>query len=162
MRWTYTLFENRNFAPHLISSHFDWSVNSSPTASSRFNDCDQHFPGWSEWTPDSPAIHTTRSAHFESEIRQNIANENSTTESFMSSCYLDGDEINILENLNLTTFILKNNSIVCFSFTHSIWIEVVFKWREMYALQKAVGQTFMAISIYIFYLRSRELFCFLK
>lgn len=71
---TYIRFEKRKFAPHRISSHLVLSVTSSPTWNSLFSDCDQHFPGCSGWTPDSPAIHTARSAHSNDEIHNKLMN----------------------------------------------------------------------------------------
>lgn len=80
---TYTLFKNLKFAPHRISSQLVLSLNSSPTLNSLFNADDQHFPGYSGWIPDSPAIHTARSAHSNDEMSAIEINTNNTKQSFI-------------------------------------------------------------------------------
>lgn len=59
---SYTRLENPKFVLQRINSHLVLSVTSSPTLISRFKVSDQHFPGWFESIPDSPAIQTARSA----------------------------------------------------------------------------------------------------
>lgn len=108
--WSYTSRENRKFALHLINSHFVLSVDSSPMLNSRLSDWDQHFPGWSGWTPDSPATHTARFEPFTATIRtkntkQQIAVKNFIFFAFVLCTYTVDCECNTTD-LWQTDFVL--------------------------------------------------------
>lgn len=80
---TYIRRWKRKFAAHRMSSHFVLSECSSPTENSRPKDADQHLPGCAGWTPDSPPIHTARSAPHDIEMKKHNKIPHNTTRNFI-------------------------------------------------------------------------------
>lgn len=131
---SYTRLLNLKLAPHFSNSQLVLSANSSPTLNSRFRDWDQHLPGWSGCTPDSPAIQTARSTLPIAEITtQNIKANNAKSSFILFICVTVDGFVNTEYLCRIALFSIKLR-----------WS--CFKWREQFAFQNAVGQIWRAIS----------------